>query len=273
MTLIWRNGDMIPLADLRLDPDDRGLWLGENVFETMLWRSGEIRFLPEHRARLELGLLTLGLPLPRETDAQMQRVAGELCAANGYKDAVLRWTITGGPGPRGLAPPAVRAVNALLRAFPHTANELRPHVVSTAIPAPAAGPFTRFKHGERLAHLTALRAALDAGADEGLLFNAAGALVCASAANVFVAADGCWRTPMAGEGALPGITRGRMLAIGHFAGWPILEGTVSHAMLARADAILLTNAIAGARAVPELDGRALPPVPSALVQALAAFNS
>lgn len=273
MTLIWRNGEIIRLADLRLDPDDRGLWLGENVFETMLWRNNEIRFLEQHRARLELGLVTLGLPLPRETGAQMNAAARELCAVPGYADAILRWTITGGPGPRGLAPPAIRAPGIFLRAFPLPVLPPRPSLASTDIPAPAPGPLTRIKTGERLAHVAALRSALARGADEGLLFNATGGLVCASAANVFVALDECWITPPVEEGALPGITRARILAMERFAGWPVVEASVSREMLRKAETIVLTNAIAGMRAVSELDGQTLAPLSFRLGQALAKFNT
>lgn len=273
MTLIWQNGEILPLAHLRLDPDDRGFWLAENVFETMAWHANEIRFLSRHRARLESGLVSLGLPLPGESDAEIQRAAGTLCAAGGHESAILRWTITGGPGPRGLAPPTTRAAGAFLRAFARGFVPPLPRIVTVDVPAPAAGRFTRFKSGERLAHVTALRLAREAGADDGLMFNAEGALVCASASNVFVATGGRWLTPLVADGALPGITRGRLLACGQLAGRPIIEAPVTGPMLLAAEALVLTNAIAGARAAASLDNRAFAAPSPRLADELKAFNA
>ena len=58
--------------------DDRGLTLGDGLFETILARDGRLVLLKEHLARLARGCATLGLPAPDLEDA------GRLC-----RDAII----------------------------------------------------------------------------------------------------------------------------------------------------------------------------------------
>ncbi|WP_205598241.1 aminotransferase class IV, partial [Caulobacter sp. 17J65-9] len=44
--------------------DDRGLLLGDGLFETLLWRSGELVRFEAHADRLAAGCAVLGLPAP-----------------------------------------------------------------------------------------------------------------------------------------------------------------------------------------------------------------
>ena len=46
-----------------IEPDDRGLLLGDGLFETLLWSAGLID-LAAHARRLRSGCEALGLPAP-----------------------------------------------------------------------------------------------------------------------------------------------------------------------------------------------------------------
>jgi branched-chain amino acid aminotransferase len=113
---LWLNGRLLPAAEARIDPSDRGLLLGDGLFETMRAAGGRLPLLPRHMARLLDGAVLLGLPAPsEETVADAARA---LLAAEGLAVAAVRLTLTRGPGPRGLLPPDEPAPTLLLTAAP-----------------------------------------------------------------------------------------------------------------------------------------------------------
>src|SRR5688500_5290011 len=87
-------------------PDDRGLTLGDGLFETLLAVEGEIEGVSEHLARLSRGCVVLGLPAPDAELARrlMARALGQAGLTAGR--AAVRLTYTAGPGGRGLDRPA-----------------------------------------------------------------------------------------------------------------------------------------------------------------------
>ncbi|EJL37024.1 branched-chain amino acid aminotransferase/4-amino-4-deoxychorismate lyase, partial [Caulobacter sp. AP07] len=96
--------------------DDRGLLLGDGLFETLLWVDGQLQCLDAHLARLAAGCQTLGLPAPDlEEAARLCRAApGEAGLESGR--AAVRLTLTAGSGGRGLERPAAPVVRLVARA-------------------------------------------------------------------------------------------------------------------------------------------------------------
>src|SRR5512132_3042747 len=105
--LIFINGQMIEAAQARLDPADRGLLLGDGLFETMLARAGVTFRLGAHLARLTSSARTLGIPLPIPA-AEIANAVTATVNANKleHADAIVRITLTRGPAGRGLLMPA-----------------------------------------------------------------------------------------------------------------------------------------------------------------------
>lgn len=277
MALIWRDGIFHKLADFRLDPDDRGLWLGESVFETMAYRAGAIAHLPLHLARLARGCAVLGLSPALPPPVAWNRIAAQLIEAlapmpGRNETAVLRLTVTGGPGPRGLRPPAEIRPVVLMRAFPLTPMVSAPKLARVSIKIAPALPFSAIKTGARLAFIAALREAQAAGAAEAVIGNPAGAVIGASAANLYALIGEEWRTPPLADGALAGVTRERLLAAGRLGPCRLVERSLPMAELGSARAIALSNAVTGVRLAGALDGATLPSAPEALRAAVAAFN-
>lgn len=50
--------------------DDRGLTLGDGLFETLLARDGELVLFDEHMERMTAGCAVLGLPAPDLAEAR-----------------------------------------------------------------------------------------------------------------------------------------------------------------------------------------------------------
>lgn len=143
--------------------------------------------------------------------------------------------------------------------------------VAARVVHPGAGPAPGAKRAG-VAELAAARAEAEAaGADEALLFDAAGRLVEGAHSNLALAtADGAWVVPPAARGAVRGVALEAALA----AGVALVECDVSRAECLAAREIVATNAVRGARAIVMLDaapvGSGRPgPLAAALAAALA----
>jgi branched-chain amino acid aminotransferase len=268
---IWLNGQLVEAGMARIDPSDRGLLLGDGLFETMRAVGGRVPLLARHLARLRAAAALLDLPVPAG-DAAIEKACAGVLEANGLREAALRLTLTCGPGPRGLLPPAEPTPTLLLAAFPLPA------------PLPAAraciahltrrnehSPLSRLKTLGYLDNLLALKEARTRGADEAVLVNTAGRLACASTANLFVIEGACLLTPPLAEGALPGVTRALVIECAAGVGLACRKRPLLQAELARADGAFLTGSLAGLRPLLAVDGQAIGAgMPHKLIEPLAA---
>ncbi|MFS6826778.1 aminotransferase class IV [Cyanobium sp. ATX-6F1] len=96
--------------------------------------------------------------------------------------------------------------------------------------------------------IQARREARSAGAEDALLLSTAGGLCCGTAANLLVRRNGGWWTPPLASGCLPGVMRGRALALGL-----AREGELNAEDLVGAEAALLINSL-GCRPITAVDG-------------------
>jgi para-aminobenzoate synthetase/4-amino-4-deoxychorismate lyase len=105
--------------------------------------------------------------------------------------------------------------------------------------------FLRHKSTERARYDAGWRHAESRGAFDTLFFNERGELTEGGRSNVFVKLDGRWFTPPLSSGALPGVMRAVLL---DDAAWSASERLLRRADLARAEAIVVCNALRGALA-------------------------
>ncbi len=101
---VYLDGNLMAASDARIDPADRGLTLGDGLFETIAVRGGQAARLGAHLARLGDGARVLGINIPYGADQLTAAMAGVI-DANDITEGVLRLTLTRGPGMRGLLPP------------------------------------------------------------------------------------------------------------------------------------------------------------------------
>lgn len=257
MALLWLNGRLLESAEARVDPSDRGLLLGDGLFETMRAEAGRAPLLARHLARLRAGAAVLGLPVPFAEAALAEAVAGLLRAA-GLGDAALRLTLTRGPGPRGLLPPAEPTPTVLLAAFPLPAPPPPARAaIATVTRRNEHSPLSRLKALGYLDNLLALQEARAAGADEALLLNTAGRLACATTASLFLIEGGRLLTPPVAEGALPGITRALVIEAAAAFGLGCREEPLPPHRLQTAEGAFLTSSLVGIRPLIAVGGRPL----------------
>jgi branched-chain amino acid aminotransferase len=207
---VWLNGELVDEAEAAISPRDRGLLLGDGVFETLRTYGGRLVTLAEHLERLRAGASVLGIPLPG-LDA-ISRGAQDLVAGAGGGEARVRITVTSGPGPAGLrregVTPTVLITASPLPRWPDSAT-----AVIAPWPHDEQSPLAGVKTTSRADTVLAMLHAHRRGADEALFFNYAGGLCEATTANVFVVSGGSVATPPLSAGCLAGITREHVLGL------------------------------------------------------------
>ena len=257
--MIFLNGRLVPAAEARIDPADRGLLLADGLFETLPSQDGRPVLLDRHLERLERGAAILGIPLPLSRD-ELSRAAADTLAASGLGtgSASLRITVTRGPGPRGLLPPAEPEPTLMVTA---SAIPPLPDGPARAIIATTRrnehSPLANVKALGYLDNILARREAEARGADEALLLNTAGRLASASAANLFLVRGGSLLTPPSSEGVLPGVTRAAVIELAEGQGLTVAEVSMEPADLSTADEAFLTNSLIELRALVAVDGKAI----------------
>ena len=246
--LIHLNGALVSAAEARVDPADRGLALGDGLFETIRARGGRPLRLAAHCARLRAGAEVLDLPVPISDEA-LGRALEETLKANAVTDGVLRLTLTRGPGPRGLLPPpqprpTLRITAAAEASSPYPIRA----VIATTTRRNEHSPLSRCKCINYRDNILARLEAAKRGANDALLLNTAGRLAGTTMANLFLVIDGVVVTPPVADGALPGVIRAEVLAA---AGAE--ERSLKPEDLASASEAFITNCL-GIRAVVSVDG-------------------
>lgn len=151
-----------------------------------------------------------------------------------------------GPGLQRIRLTLSRAGKISLEASPLAEEDLS---LRTAVifpePAPTNDPFLQHKTTHRPFYDRALAWARQRGADEAILLNERGEVTEGTFTNVWIRRDGRLLTPPAGSGGLPGVFRAHLLASRDDAA----EAMLTPEDLARADAVLLSNAVRGLQEV------------------------
>jgi branched-chain amino acid aminotransferase/4-amino-4-deoxychorismate lyase len=252
--IAWRDGEWIEDGDV-LPADDRGLTLGDGLFETLLAVEGGLAHAALHFRRLAASAAALGLPPPPEAN-WLEAVARETLARNRLDRgrAAVRLTLTAGRSARGLARDPSAAARLLVTASPAPEAGTPVRLATVSVRRNPASPASRHKTLSYIDSVMALRQAHEAGADEAVMFNTRGRPACAAAANLVFRIDGEMVTPPLSEGVLAGTTRTRLLE----ALPEMVERRLTRTEARRADALVLTNALRGIRPALSWDGRDLP---------------
>ena len=258
--MIWLNGQALDAAEARIDPADRGLLLGDGVFETVRILAGRPMHLHRHLARMRAGAAVLGFACPW-TDAEIEAgIAGVLCGS--CQDAAARLTLTRGPAPRGLLPSGPARPTLLIAAHAHAADVSPVHaIVARCTRRNEHSPLSRIKSLNYLDSILVRQEAVSRGAGEALLLNTQGRFAEASAGNVFVVLDGSVCTPPVADGALPGIARALILEAGL-----AVERSLGPGDVLACEAAFVTSSL-GVRPLASVDGSALREPTAALLQA------
>ena len=256
--IVWLNGALHDESKAKLDLRDRGLLLGDGLFETLLARRGRVALLEEHIGRLRAGASLLGIPFPHDTRS-LGMACGAVLEANGMTQqadrAALRITLTRGPGPRGLALPAKPTPTLMISANPSPAPASSQTAALVTLRRNAHSPTSRLKVLSYLDNILARQEAQAKGADEALLLDTMGFLSCASVANIFLWEGERLITPSEDCAILPGVTRAVVIELARSLSLEVAEERISVERLAKASGGFLTNSLIGLQPLTRIDGR------------------
>jgi branched-chain amino acid aminotransferase len=256
LPVVFVNGELMPGGASAISPRDRGFTLADGLFETMRVRGGVVFRLDHHLARLSDGLRRMAIAEP----SNLRSWIAEAIAHAEMAQASVRLTVTRGPGPGGLAPPAEARPTTVITIAPMPSVHMDTYrkglraVISSGRRNPramSAGLKTLSYTDAVLAWIEAQRA----GADEALLLDTDGHCSEATASNLFVLHNGVLRTPPTTCAALPGITRATILEIAASLNIPAREDVIDADELQRADEVFLTSSLRGVAPLQAIDGR------------------
>jgi aminodeoxychorismate lyase len=247
----FRDGAVVSAAD-------RGFTYGDGLFETLRVVDGAIPLWTRHVDRLTDGCARLRMPPP---DASALR-AEILRLCSGWSDVVVRATVSRGVGERGYALPAPQRPTVVVSAAPLALDPVAAHegiAIRLCDMRLAAQPaLAGLKHLNRLEQVLARAEWSDPGIGEGLMRDAEGRVVCATAANLFAVVDGRVHTPPVDQGGVAGVARAEILATQAVAVAPL-----SLDQLLGATEVFLTSAVRGILPVRALGARTWQPGPVA----------
>lgn len=243
--MIYLNGMIIPEADARIDPADRGFLLGDGLFETMRAYQGQVFKLDAHLERLFSGAEFLNIPVPLRRE-EFVRVTNRLLQKNELRegDASLRITLTRGVGPRGILPPVPVRPTLLITAHEFLNRKFPPaRAVLANRRRNETSPLCGIKSLNYLENILARQEAMKAEVDEALVLNGNDDVVEATTANVFFVMEGKLYTAPVQDGALPGITRDVVLDLARKMGREVIQKSHPVEVCVHADEAFLTNSL------------------------------
>jgi branched-chain amino acid aminotransferase len=270
MSLNYYRGN-ITEGEISISPQDRGLQLGDGLFETMLVVDGVAVWRTAHLARMKNSAGELGFPFE---PAMLAEAMDALLARCGKGMNVLRLAMTRGVAARGLAGSGKPSIIASLDPLP-SGFILQPgKLVTSPIRRNETAPSCRHKTSSYIDAISAARDALARGGDDALMLNCAGLVASGTISSIFVLRGGELATPDMDQGILPGITRQSILRLAPNLGLRAVERRVSLSELSHADAVFFTNSLRLMRQVTALDGqpmgkRSLEPLFDALCGSIA----
>jgi D-alanine transaminase len=255
MSIVYLNGEFLPVERARVSVMDRGFIFGDGVYEVIPVYGGRLFRLDQHLQRLARSLAEIRLANPLSGDAWRQCLQ-EVVRRNGAGDQSVYVQITRGVAPRDHAfpmevKPTVYAASSPLK--PLTADLAEHGVAAVSLPD-IRWQRCDIKAITLLPNILLRQQAIDQGAVEAILVRD-GQVNEGAASNVFIVKAGILITPPKGPFLLPGITRDLVLELAAVHGIAHREATLTPQDLALAEEVWLTSSTREILPVTRLDQR------------------
>ena len=244
------NGQLVGEHENIANIENRAMRYGDGLFETMLWKDGDIRFLDFHIERLQKSLQLLQFEDFTKFDTFFLRSkVEELVRKNNMVGQQVRVRLIVYRAGGGVyAPDSNRPVYTLQ--VSRIPTSLRDKKLGLIVDV-----YTTFKKPySELSHLKSNNALVYVMAgiykkkfayDEVFLLNQAGFLCEALYGNLFVYFDKTLYTPALTEGCVEGVMRRVVMDMAADEGIPVVEAQIHPDIMKEADEIFCTNAVQG----------------------------
>lgn len=246
--MVFLNGKWVSHKKATVSISDHGFLYGDGVYETIRVYNRKPFLLSEHLRRLNQSLLGIRLSSPMSL-VQMGFAIQKTIEDNKLKEAVVRITITRGPGAYGFDPSFCPKPTVVI-----TASAFKPYsdayykrgilaaVVSVRRNAPEALP-PAIKSTSCLNGILAKMESLDLGAQEALMLGSDKHLTEGTVSNIFITQKNHVMTPRLEDGLLPGVTRDWVCRLAREGGYDVQQKRLGLSDLAAADEVFLTSTI------------------------------
>jgi D-alanine transaminase len=250
----YLDGLLLPLAEARISPLDRGFLFADGVYEVIPVHRGRLFRLRHHLQRLENSLAAIRLPNPHPLE-EWADIAGRVAAAAGGAEMLIYLQVTRGAEfgrnhlfPRDTAP----TVFAFASPYPVPAASVLESGLTAATLQDTRWSRCDIKSVALLANVLLRQEAADRGADEALLVRD-GLLLEGSSSSVFLCIGGTLVTPPDDHRILPGTSRDAVLELAD--GWlPSQVCPLEAREIASCDELWIASAGRGVLPVTAVDG-------------------
>jgi branched-chain amino acid aminotransferase len=266
--LISVDGRLVPRAEASVSVFDSGFVLGDGVWEGLRVVDGGIAFLGDHLDRLYEGAHALRIDIGL-TRGELAARLFECLSANGMRDGVhIRLMVTRGVKRTPYQDPRMTIGKATVVVIPEykapnpavAASGLKLFTVHVRRTGPDSQDQKLNSHSKLNCILACIQAA-EAGADEALMLDEAGAVATCNSTHFFIVRRGeVWTSD--GLYCLGGITRANVIRLCGEAGLPIREKRFSLVDVYGADEAFVTGTFAGLTPVAVVDGRTIGDAPA-----------
>ena len=250
--IIYANGKYTSQKKLTFDISDRGLLLGDGVFDTMLYQNNEITYYNDHYKRLKTAakLLSFNFNL---TNEQLKNIITNLIKKNNFqnKQIAIRTNITRGVSKRGLDFDKSHKVGIYIKLnlIPKSLFMKSIKLGIANIRRNSTSPISQNKTLNYLDNVIEKNRAAKNGYEDAIFLNINEKVSCTTTSNIFYVQKNKIYTPPLKDGVLNGVMREQFLKKKIAS-----TQTTSLNNLLKSDYIFLTNSVFGIRPVKTISG-------------------
>ena len=252
------DGELMPLAQARISPMDRGFIFGDGVYEVVPVYAGRLFRFDEHMARLARGLARIRIVPPRTREqwlAAARRLVQAMQAQTGVADQLVYIQVTRGVALRDhVMPPDIEpTVFMMASAMKPPTAEQRHHGVACVTARDFRWERGDIKSTSLLGNVLARQISADQGVMETIMFRD-GWLTEAASSNVWIVHEGALLGPPKSEHVLEGIRVELLRELCEDVGIAYNLRPISEADVRAADEVLLSSATKEILPVTKIDG-------------------
>jgi D-alanine transaminase len=259
MSIVYLDGEYLPIEEAKISPMDRGFLFGDGIYEVIPSYDGRMVGFNPHIDRMQTGLEAIAIELPWAHSRWLQ-VCEELIERNGSGNLGIYLHVSRGADtgryhayPEGVQPTVFAFTFAIAPSPIADKGTTRVYTVTTA--QDLRWKRCNIKSTALLGNVMHFNQGYEGGNNETILYNDAGELTEASACNVYVVKNGGIATPETDHQILPGITRQLLLEILRADGsLPIVERVVHLEELRNADEVWISSSTKEIAPVIMVDG-------------------
>ncbi len=254
-SMVYLNGDFLPLEDAKISVMDRGFLFGDSIYEVIPAYNGRLFRLPHHLERLNNGLKAIHMDNPLDME-RWESILERLVQQNPEQDQSVYLQVSRGAYDRRdhAIPESVEATVFAMTSPIHAPDPAMAERGITAITLDdIRWRLCNIKATTLLANVLLKHQAHAADAVEAILIRDGEAME-GSASNLFIINAGELITPPKSNLLLPGITRDLILELAVENQIPHAEQAITETQLREAEEIWLTSSTKEIMPVTRLDG-------------------